>query len=327
MIKAYKAVYSYMFPEVRDLIFETFLPSNSMEPDLSLFPSKSKFIFEKTFLKNFFQSPEEMDNLHIPILNNWKNKHNISLIGINDFKYMYPTAGSEEGIREFMSVLSQIIPRIYVLKDEYEGYQNVAKTRLLNILEIKEDDIDKVNPGWFFISNPSARDGNIISNSLINKIGDSGHKIFYDLAYLDSTNFHQFDLSHKNIITVVMSFSKPYGLFYFRFGALFSRIPVESLEANKWFKVVPSLLIADKIINSINPDKMVAKYKPVQEEIVKNLQKDIPSMECSDALIISHIKKERINEIPNNILQEIEIYKRGNGYRFCLTPYFREILQ
>lgn len=327
-LKALKAVYSYMFPEVRNAIFETVHPGGGASP---------REIFEEDFLSEFFGPPDVMDAMHEPVLQKWVDQHPC-LIGIKDFKHRYPTAGSEEGIREFMTYgANRGLHKIAVLKGEYEGYKEVAKTRMagglagrwtLNIAteEFEPRDALKVKGRWFFISNPSARDGNIIPNEYINKLCDAGNYVFYDLAYLDSTKYHEFDLSHPNIKTVVVSASKAYGLFYWRWGALFSREDaIPQLYGNKWFKVVPSILVMNKVLDTIDPVQMVRKYRKVQQKIVKNLQLeyDLP-FRCSDAVILAHIKDRSLKGIPARKLKVIEPFRRGHGYRFCLKPYFEE---
>jgi len=328
-LKALKAVYSYMFPEVRKAIYETVLPQRLI-----------RFAHDPTpfqdFMGNFFQSPEKMDAMHEPVLQKWVDKHPC-LKGIEDFKFRYPTAGSEEGIREFMTyVANQGLWYIHVLKGEYEGYKAVATTRTaltltgyprpLYTVELTPKEALKQKGKWFFISNPSARDGNIIPNSFINKLCNAGNYIFYDLAYLDSTKYHEFDLSHPNIKVVVISASKPYGLFYWRWGALFSREEeIPGLVGNKWFKVVPSILVMNRILDTITPVQMVAKYKKVQRGIIKNLQEEFElPFQCSDAVLLSYIKDRDLKNIPPKKLKVIEPFRRGDGYRFCLKPYFEE---
>lgn len=334
--KALKAVYSYMFPEVKKIIYETFLPKYGVDPYKS---------FNDNFISKITAIPEEMDTMHIPIINKWVNQHAGTLAGIHNFSYKYPTAGSEEGIREFMTYLLSIgVEKFYVLKGEYEGYKEVGKTREYSLeyskgfmtqnkinkhiecIEVDENMIDSLEHGWFFISNPSARDGNVISNELIEKICNR-HNVFLDLAYIDSIDntYRSFNLNHPNIKAVVFSFSKPYGLFYFRFGGLLSKIEIPGLYGNKWFKVVPTLLIADNIMNTIDPDNLNIKYKYIQMAIIQELRKeyDIP-FRASDVVILSYITADDAKNLTLDQLNIISQFKRADGYRFCLKPYFED---
>src|SRR5262249_11895083 len=156
-------------------------------------------------------------------------------------------AGSEEGIREYLTLLqSSGVHEIYAWKGDYEGYREVARTRGVRLVELDaEADPASVPRGHWFLSNPSARDGMIVPREQIQAICEAGHQVFYDLSYLGMTGPAVYDLAHPNIAAVVVSFSKPYGLFYYRIGFTFSRAAIPVLEANKWFKNVYGLLIAD----------------------------------------------------------------------------------
>ena len=246
-LEAITTVYSYRFSEIRKIIDEVTAP----------FPHNTHL--KATNPVGF------LDNFHEPIIIKILEFYKEDAPKLNDFKFKYPTMGSEEGIREIMTVLQgKGINQIYVLKGEYEGYKAVGETRKIETIEIDENlDPNKLKPGYFFISNPSARDGNIINNEFINNICDAGHKVFYDLAYLGSTKKHEFDLSHENIFSAVISFSKPYGMFYDRMGFTFSKEEVPSLYGNKWFKNIFNLIVAEKIVTTLKPQELYNKYRPM----------------------------------------------------------------
>lgn len=348
-------VYSYMFPEVREVVFETMLPEliqrikgdpagrqivSTLEHDGDLLKVIERAFFTG-FLSRFLRQPQEMDRMHIPIVQKYVDLHSETIPGLPSFPYQYPIAGSEEGIREILAhLLKQGVEEIYVLKGEYEGYDFVGQTRGYKIgpeiKHIKTRDIDPektkpidLKPGWFFISNPSARDGNVIPEAFLNEIRKAGHLVFYDLAYADSTNpDDKFDLSHENDKFAVVSFSKPYGLFYFRAGFAFSKEEVPSLYGNKWFKVVPSLLVAEKVMDRIRPAQLFAKYRPVQEAIVEGINHDFGlGMKVSDALLLGYLRREDAARLSPPQLEMISAFMRGDGYRFCLKPYYEKTEQ
>jgi aspartate/methionine/tyrosine aminotransferase len=147
--------------------------------------------------------------------------------------------------------------------------------------------------------------------------------VFYDLAYVGSTKLHVFDLSHPNIEAAVVSFSKPFGMFGDRIGFLFSRQPVQSLYANKWFKNLQGLVNADAVMRAIGPYELYERYRPMQEEIVLRLNQELGlPLVSSDALLLAHIKKaEGLSEEQQQLLQQ---FRRGPGYRVCLSRYFLE---
>jgi len=306
--KAMKSVYGYYFPEVRKAIDE-------------LFQNYPHDIFHQ------WCNPG-LDDFHVPIINTYLEFQERSVPNLKNFEFSYPTAGSEEGIREILTWLqSKKVKEIYVLEGEYEGYKSVAETRCIKTIEVKSTtDPSTLKKGYWFISNPSARDGNIIPNKYVQSICEAGHQVFYDLTYLGLTNFHEFDLSHPNIFAAVASFSKPFGLFSYRIGFTFSKEEIPSLYGNKWFKSIPALLVANEVMMEINSEDIAKKYKPVQKKIIDQINKEFElGMYTSDALLLGHLKEDdakQLNEVKQKL---IEPFKRKNTYRFCLTPYYQEL--
>ncbi len=300
-------VYSYRFPEVRRIISEITNP----------FP-------HEVFLKAT-EPPGYLDDFHEPVINKIIDFYSEYVSELSNFGFRYPLAGSEEGIREVMTLLqSQGINQIYVLRGEYEGYKAVGETRNIETIELSPETNPKdIEPGYWFISNPSARDGNIIPNEFIQEICEAGHKVFYDLAYLGSTKKHEFDLSHENIFAAVISFSKPYGMFYDRLGFAFSREPIPSLYGNKWFKNILNLMIAERLVTELKPNTLFDKYRSIQEEIIAGINNDFGlKIKPSDALLLGYMHEgDTVNLNPEQ-LSMIRRFRRGSGYRFCLTPYY-----
>src|SRR3989344_2861232 len=329
-INLMKAVYSYFFPEVRPLVHfgeklpeELFLTSTSIE--------EADEILSRLF-KNEFKAPSidgkiDLDMIHVPVIENIVKSYSSIVPNLKDFKFSYPMAGSSQGIFHLLSLLkSNGIDTIYTLEGEYEGYKEYGKTINMQNIEINSN-TKNIKPGVWFISNPSARAGNIISNNFINNLCDNGHKVILDLAYLGLTKDYKFDLSHENIIATTISFSKPYGVFRFRIGGFtFSRTPIDSLYANKWFKDVPRLLTSLKIVEEIPLGTLYTKYRPIQEEIISRINRELSlEMKASDVILLGNISSENAKKMEDKTLEEISLFKRGNVYRFCLTPYFEQM--
>jgi len=305
-LEAITTVYSYRFPEVRKLITDLTNP----------FP-------HEVFLKSV-QPVGGLDNFHESIIEKVMNFYSGS-VNLQNFNFRYPTSGSSEGIFHYLSLLRKNgAQKIYTLKGEYEGYREYGKTIGLETVEVYPNTNPKqLEKGVWFISNPSARDGNIIPNQFINEICEAGHKVFYDLAYMGSTKQHKFDLEHENIAAAVTSFSKPYGTFYDRIGFTFSREEIPSLYANKWFKNILSLMIAEKIVLELKPEEIYEKYKPVQEQIIREINRDFGlGIKASDALLLGYLTKKRAENLNSQQRELIQKFQRGDFYRFCLTPYF-----
>ena len=81
-LEALTTVYSYMFPEVKEAVFEAMLPElvqqikidpagrrivSTLEHDGDLLKAVER-AFSTGYLSGFLQQPQEMDGMHIPIL-------------------------------------------------------------------------------------------------------------------------------------------------------------------------------------------------------------------------------------------------------------------
>lgn len=307
-LKAITTVYSYYFPEVRKVITEL-----------------TRHYPHDVFLKSIKPG---LDDCHVPIIDSYLESCSDSVPDLKGFSFRYPTAGAEEGIREVLTLLQQKgVKNIYVLRGDYEGYAAVAETRGIATTEVDfRDDPNVWEPGYLFLSNPSARNGNIIPNEFVMRVCRAGHQVFYDLTYVGLAREHKFYVGHPNIFAAVVSFSKPYGLFYYRVGFTFCREEVPSLYGNKWFKNILGLLIAEKLINKKIIRQIFSKYKPVQLEIIEKINKEHGlEIRLSDALLLGYLPVEEAQGYGREKLELISRFRRGDYYRFCLTPYFEEL--
>lgn len=249
--------------------------------------------------------------------------------GLGDFQFRYPTYGSDHAICEYMTHLKvdEGLNSIYIFENDYEGYVERAKSRGLEPIIVRANANPKeLSKGVWFISNPSARDGNVLPGDLIQELLKAGHRIVYDLAYLGTTNSCQFDLRHEGIDAALISLSKPYGLFSHRIGLSFFRRAVPSLIANElWFKNIFGLKLATEVLSSIDGESYARRYKAQQNEIVTQLRKEsgLP-VTSSDAFLLAHITEVDAESLTSEQKNTLARYKRGPRYRFCLTPFFAE---
>lgn len=307
-LKAMRSVFSYPFPEVLALLKRVF-----QNYDLSILRG--------------WVTPPGLDHYHVPIISKLIQFHRQTVPALSDFKFQYSTAGANEGIREALTKLARDgIREIYVFKGEYEGYKEVADSRGIQVVEVDEDmDPSTLSAGWWFISNPSGRDGNIISNENIRRICDAGHRVFYDLAYLGLTGEYAFDVSHPNIEGVFISFSKSFGIFSYRAGITFSRNPIDGLSGNIWFKILTALQIEEVLMEHFkDPLALPRIYRPWQTRIIERLSArfGIP-FKASDVVLLAHVEKGvTLTEEQKALLER---YRRGDLYRMTLTPYFLDL--
>ena len=331
-LEAMRSVYSYFFPEVRDIVkFGDLLPHELFMVSTSA--DEAQEIIDLLFRNpvRVTSTPEgkiDLDMIHEPVIDRIIQSYSKIAPGLQDFGFRYPTPGSSQGIFNELALLRKNgTDAIYTLRGEYEGYAEYARTLGISAMEIdaSEDDIEDMEPGFWFISNPSAIDGNIIPGKFIRSLCDSGHKVALDLAYAGSTQPHEFDLSDENIPVAFLSLSKPYGVFRFRMGFTFSREPIDSLYANKWFKDVPRMLTAAKLVEEIPPGTLAERYRHVQKQIVGSINEDFGlGMKQSDAILLGHITGGDSQKLGDDEKDTIGCFRRGNGYRFCLTPYYEK---
>jgi len=308
LFDAFTAVYSYTTPEVRRVIDDLtqsypgeLIDEGWIRSDLTKFQDHA---FEALIALRGEEAP-----------------------GLNQFKFRYPTYGSDHAICEYMTHLrvDEGLTSIYVFENDYEGYVERAKSRGLEPIGMpircKPEEFTR---GVWFISNPSAREGNVLPHGIIDDLLQSGHRVVYDLAYLGTTDERQFDLRHQGIDAAFVSLSKPYGLFSHRIGLSFFRRAVPSLIANElWFKNIFGLKLASEVLTRVDGKSYARKYKAQQSEIVDRLRKDsgLP-LTASDAFLLAHITEDDAESLTQEQQTALKRYKRGPRYRFCLTPFF-----
>lgn len=309
-LKSIPSVYAYYFPEVRRLI------------DRLVKDYPHQLLLESIF--------PGLDNYHLPVAEQLVNFYKGYQTGLADFPHRYFSNGSSESIFHLLVWLKQNYPQkpIYVLKGEYEGYKAYARNLGLGVVEV--DDIQESNKklplGVWLISNPSARDGNLIKNSQILALANRGHKLILDLAYIGMTRRYRMDLRHDNIIAVITSLSKPFGLFYYRVGFTFSKEPINTLVPNKWFKNIFSLLITKSIFDNFNPAHFYTSYFKLRQKIFNRIYRETSiKIKPSDVLLLGYLRESEIGRLTPKQKDIIARFKRGNNYRFCLTPYFLEL--
>ncbi|MFH0936909.1 MAG: aminotransferase class I/II-fold pyridoxal phosphate-dependent enzyme [Candidatus Daviesbacteria bacterium] len=334
-LEAMKAVYCYYGPEasaIVDLVDK--IPKHGFFKVTTPISEAEKLLrsLDLALPLKLPETPQgflNLDMIHEPIIERIRKVYNPIIPGLKDFPYHYPTHGSSEGIFHFISYLRSIgTKKIYTLKGEYEGYGEYAKAIGIKTEEIDPNltDINKLKRGIWFISNPSARDGNLILNDFIESLCNLNHQVALDFAYVGSTKPHIFHADYKNILAIFLSFSKTYGLFRSRIGFLFSKKPIPSLYANKWFNYAPALLIALKAAEAIGPKGLYPKYRPLQKKIITEInQKFSLEIKASDSWLLGHLTTRDAQNLSSSQLEIIVNYRRDSNYRFCLTPYFEKL--
>lgn len=310
-LKCKKAVYSYYFPETRKVVEELTHP----------YPHE---LFINTYVE------PGLDDYHKPFIAQFVKHSSKRVAGLGNFPYSYFTAGASEGLFHLLAHIAAFEPQTpcYVFRGEYEGYAGYGRNLNLNfvVLEMDEKEVKKVPKGIFFISNPSSMNGSILPDEIINTILEAGHRLVLDLTYIGLVKPHVFHADHPNIIAVVFSMSKPFGVYYHRIGIAFTKEEMLTLEPNKWFKNLFSIKLGMKLLETIKPGYIYKTYRPLQEKVIDFLNKKYKlEILPSDVILLGYMDvKDADKNLKKEQIDLIKLYKREHFYRFCLSPYFLE---
>ena len=174
----------------------------------------------------------------------------------------------------------------------------------------------------WYVSQPSAIDGNMWRDfpRFLTAMAERGIEVAVDLAYVGAAPEQvTIDLSAPNVPHVFFSLSKVFGVFYHRIGGMLSRTPMLGLEGNKWFKNMFSLLLGTSLIRETpSPLTLPAKYRPIQLAACRDLEEEhrIPLAPSEVILLAS----SPLGNYPR-------AFRRGAGYRWCLTPTMDRLLR
>jgi len=182
-----KAVYSYLFSDTRAVLKRV---APFVHP--ALFCVSTEASEAGQILSNLVTPPLEvtatdegkldLDMIHWPIIDRVVQAYSRIVSGLEHFAFKYPGHGSSEGIFHLLVRLrTQGVAAIHVLRGDYEGYGAQAKNIGMRVIEHDFDEVSQapelIEPGYWFISNPSARQGNILPDHLIKDMGVTPHLV------------------------------------------------------------------------------------------------------------------------------------------------------
>lgn len=292
-------VYSYYLPEVRPIIDEV----------AGNFPH---LIYRQNYNPG-------LDQLHEPLMDaytDFANLHGVK--GFSHFPHSYYVNGSSEAL---FHLLAHTKSRpLLQLEGEYQGYNEYAKALRTQVQSVTPEMAMECEDCTFVISQPSAIDGCLLDDKLLSTIIANNYVIL-DLAYLGMTEPLALDLNHPNIIAVVGSMSKPFGLYYYRIGFCWAREPVPSLYGNKWFKNVFSILVGEQVLRKLDMAKVRDKYREWQRDAIEEVMLRGFEATPSDVWLLAHGGAPQ-SDNPIGTAKDLAPYHRGSGYRYCLTPYY-----
>ncbi len=275
--------------------------------------------------KKVFSSPDyydwfreawtgKQDQLHKEFADKWV-EWSLPVVDFNrdNYPFFYPTAGASEGIRQIIFEFGVAGGKnIHIFEGEYEGYKAMAQAANLNLVEHKRDALPELEEGvdLFFLSQPSAIDGNVWSgyNNFISSM--ARNTVFVDVTYVGVANIlGPINLDAPSIKYVAFSLSKPFGVYYDRIGGLWAREESLGLFGNMWFKNISSLLIGCALLEYSDVYLMYDRLHPYQKKVCKE-----HGLAPSDVAILGS------RPIGPNPSEMDKYLQRGDGVRICLTP-------
>ena len=251
-----------------------------------------------------------------------------------NWRFQYPTAGASEALRHLIYDLAARHagdPRVHVFDGEYEGYRAMAEAAGLAVVIHErdrsnlEDVVRSILPGdLFFISQPSAIDGNVWHGFNEFVAAMPRDSVVADVTYVGSicrdALKDRFDLDAPSIRNVVFSLSKPFGVYYDRIGGMLAREEDAGMFGNKWFKNLTSLAIGSCLMGQHHVFDLPDHLKPLQEEAVRNVGRALElELDPSDVVLLATGK---IGE--DHPLAEY-LTRAGRG-RVCVTKSIAEMI-
>lgn len=252
---------------------------------------------------------------------------NTLLPGLSEFKYRFATnSGATDGINEVMVGLlaENAITKVGIIKGDYKGYIGAASAKGIEIQNVGSlEEVGEPEDGvvWF-VSNPSAINGNLHDSEVWEEFLDAGHKVVVDAAYIDLTlEGNSVDVSSPNIIAVITSPSKPFGLVLDKHpGFVYTREKHAGLHLQKKFNGVPRLLtiMEVRLQEEFGPHKIASLHRPAQLAICQDMSA-VANGEVlpSDATLMAHATGILSQDFDS--YRTVNFHERESDYTFRLT--------
>lgn len=327
-------VYSYEFPEVSTLLGEVSYNPAISGNDLPI--SEAGVLTQDCYgFEPPLELPEredgtlDLDELNEVFVQRVRAVVEQQLPGLDTFENTYVGHGSSDLLAKIIMEGSAKgeIKQISVVEGEYEGYKAYADAIGLPVVvhnSLEDAPVEPEAGVVWFVSNPSAVEGDIISPEVFADFVAVGHEIVIDAAYVGLTEPVEIDVSAQNIIAVTTSPSKIFGVFRRRMtGVAYTRRPVASLYGSKWFKDAPAMLETLKLYEEIGIEDLQEKYRQVQEAVCESLTVEMGiEITPSDVLLLGQLAA---TEVTDPVLaRKLEPFIRSGNYRFGLTKLIED---
>jgi hypothetical protein len=203
------------------------------------------------------------------------------------FPFAYPTAGASEPLRHLIYGYGNIArargftPRLHIFNGEYEGFKAYAEAAGIAVVEHARRDWREVAATlpadeWFFLSQPSAIDGGVWAeaNAFLKILSarQQTPQVVLDITYVGAiadAPAEKIAASERCVRNVVLSLSKPFGVYYDRIGGVWCREQDLGLFGNVWFKSLAALQLGTELMTRNDVFALPRKYRAVQRERTK----------------------------------------------------------
>lgn len=283
----------------------------------------------------------KQDELHEEFFDEWHTwSAPVVDLSRSEFPFYYPTAGASEALRHLIfdyAVCAKdrpVAPTIHVFEGEYEGYKAMAEAAGLRVREHPREnwkDVAAMLPrgDMFFISQPSAIDGNVWPhiNTFLEIISETDAKwnipprVVLDLTYVgavpEASVLERFNMNQRCVRNVVFSLSKPFGVYYDRIGGVWCREQDLGLFGNRWFKNLSSLRLGTMLMQFYDVFYMPRTYERTQAATAALVghQFDM-DLAPSDVFILATAPMAECAEIADYLRRPAN----KGPLRVCLTP-------
>ena len=326
-------ILSYQFPEVREQLSKLSLPQSFNMRTQTPHEAQDKLLTGGYDFNPSLELPSDSHGLvnfeaiHVPVVKRITERNEVQLPGLSSFENQYATHGSSDSIFRLMSEWSRKktnpMTEMASINGDYDGYTwsaNVLSIDTHTVASLEEAG-EPVKGRVWFVSNPSATDGNWHDNDVWQKFLNDGHEVVVDGAYVGLTaDEHPLDVSAPNIKAVLTSPSKIFGVFKQRFtGVTYTREMALSLVDTMWFKSLPALMGTLMLYETFEPHELARKYKDRQLIICQALGELVgKDIKPSDTILLAHTDEALAPEYSLNLSTE-------DRYCFRLSTLFEKL--
>jgi histidinol-phosphate/aromatic aminotransferase/cobyric acid decarboxylase-like protein len=286
-------------------------------------------------LLSLYRNPwtKSQDDLHEPMMDAWTAWATPSLVeSLSHFPHRYPTAGASEGIREVLADFkAHGGEHVAVFDGEYEGYAQIALHYHLKVTRISRTDWPGVfhqipKRALFWVSQPSALDGNLwpYYDTFLHQLHQfrPDVSVWVDLSYVGAVPFGRppVCVESPNVKGVVVSWSKPFGVYYHRIGALWCKSPNQALWGNRWFKNLFSLRLGQTLCETFSPFALAQLNANRQARSIEQVNRTHGvSLTPSDVPLLATLSRK---DAPDSWISAFNRAPTLPFLRVCLSPSF-----